>query len=157
MSAQVILIADDNEDDVILLKRALKSARIENELRIVSNGEDAICYLKGEGRYCDRNINPFPILLVLNLQMPRKTGGEVLAWMSAQPSLPMLKLIILTGMPNPRQTQQAVHLGAETFLPKPPEPHSLLQVLRGMKGLALVPNETGLILQLADDSSKKVS
>lgn len=147
MPDQIILIADDDDNDVFLLKRALEASGIRNQTRVVTNGEDVICYLKGEGPYSNRIKHPFPILLILNLQMPRKTGGEVLAWMQSQESLPKLKLIVLTGTLDPRQARQAVHLGAERFLSKPPDSGELIALLRGMEGIELKPEGGGFRLQ----------
>ncbi len=147
MSDNIILIADDDDNDVLLLRLALQSAGIENETRVVSDGEEAICYLKGEGLYANRLQNPFPILMFLNLQMPRRNGGEVLAWLGAQPSLPLLKLAVLTGTLDPKQKTQAVYLGARLFLNKPPRIDDLLKLLEDLDDLVIVPSGNGYKLQ----------
>src|SRR5262245_62174456 len=80
-SAQgVILLAEDREDEVMLLRRAFAQANFLNPLHVVSNGEEAIAYLQGEGKYANRAEYPLPTLVLLDLKMPRKDGFEVLHW-----------------------------------------------------------------------------
>lgn len=147
MSNNIILIADDDENDVLLLRRALQTVGITNEIRTVPDGEAAICYLKGEGVYSNRILNPFPILMFLNLQMPRKNGGEVLAWLNTQPALPLLKLAVLTGTLDPKQRAQAAHLGARWFLNKPPNAADIMKVLRELEDIELVAENGGYRLK----------
>lgn len=149
MTEKAILIADDDDNDVVLLKRVLKNAKILNPVNVVTNGEEAICYLKGEGIYSDREKFPYPVVFILNLQMPRRTGGEVLGWMQSQPTLPRSKVIILSGHPDVRQVQQAHHLGAESFLRKPPKEDELLKLLQSAEGLQISRVKDGLVLRLA--------
>ena len=63
-----ILLAEDDEDDVLLMRRAFIKSRLANPLQVVRDGEEAIQYLGGEGKYADRNVYPFPLLLLLDLQ-----------------------------------------------------------------------------------------
>jgi len=78
-----ILLAEDNDDDVSLMRRAFERARILNPLVVVSDGEQAIAYLKGEGIYKNRAEYPLPNLLLLDIRMPKKDGFEVLRWVRA--------------------------------------------------------------------------
>lgn len=149
MEKHLILIADDDDNDIALLERTLKAAKVSNPVRIVSTGEEAIRYLCGEGKYGNRAENPFPILLVLNLQMPRKTGTEVLAWLQTQETLPPLRIIVLTGHLDSRPILQAIHLGAQKFLRKPPQPEEFMRTLREMPDFRLVPCRDGIRIELA--------
>ena len=79
-----ILIAEDNRDDALLIQRALRRANLINPLQVVANGEQAIGYLKGDGPYADRSSYPVPELVMLDLQMPRVSGLEVLKWIREQ-------------------------------------------------------------------------
>ena len=146
---KVILIADDDDNDVVLLKRVLKGARILNPVKVVANGEDAMGYLDGRGVYADRNEHPFPVLMFLNLQMPRKTGSEVLAWMQTARDLPKIKVVVMSGYPDHRPMQQAHHLGVESFLVKPPEENALLAVLKSLPELKLAESSEGRSLRWA--------
>src|SRR5690349_327990 len=87
MKPDLILIAEDDEDHVFLLKRALQKGAVLNPVFVVSDGQEAIEYLKGEGKYADRYEYPLPSLLLLDLKMPQKDGFEVLEWIRQQPGL----------------------------------------------------------------------
>lgn len=72
-----MLLAEDDEDHVLLIQRAFKEAGILNPLHVVPDGEEAIAYLNGDGKYADRKEFPLPCLLLLDLKMPNKNGFEV--------------------------------------------------------------------------------
>src|SRR5512132_2547028 len=93
----VILIAEDDENDVFLIKRALHQAQFDNPLQVVQNGEEAIAYLKGSAPYEDRDKHPMPALLLLDLKMPRKNGFEVLSWVRQHPEYNSLAIVVLTS------------------------------------------------------------
>src|SRR5437016_5944587 len=80
-----ILLVEDNEDDILLLERALRNARLANPLKVVKDGEEAIKYLSGDSAYADRTRYPFPFLILLDLRLPRLSGYEVLAWIRDHP------------------------------------------------------------------------
>src|SRR5690242_9739823 len=96
MSVGVILLAEDSETDVLLTRRAFAKANLLNPLHVVSDGEEAIAYLAGEGRYANRAEYPLPELLLLDLKMPKKNGLEVLQWVRDQPGLRGLRIVVLT-------------------------------------------------------------
>ena len=78
IDCEVILLAEDNENHVLLIRRAFEQAGLVNPLYVVSDGEEAVAYLKGQGKYANREEYPLPCLLLLDLKMPRKDGFEVL-------------------------------------------------------------------------------
>jgi len=82
-----VLLAEDDADDVLLTQIAFQKARLANPLQVVRDGEEAIDYLKGEGKFADREKFPFPILLLLDLKMPRTHGFQVLEWLRKEPKL----------------------------------------------------------------------
>src|SRR6266566_5950637 len=92
----VILLAEDNEDHILLIQRAFTQAGLLNPLYVVRDGEQAIAYLKGGGEYANRDQHPLPELLLLDLKMPRKNGFEVLGWIRSDPGLRPLRVVVLT-------------------------------------------------------------
>src|SRR5882724_11111509 len=114
----IILLAEDIEDDVILIERAFRKARIAVPLMAVRDGEEAICYLSGFGRFADRTQFPFPDLLLLDLKLPIRDGFEVLRWIQTQPELKKLPVIVLTQSDRIKDANEAYRLGAYSFLVK---------------------------------------
>src|SRR2546421_11148621 len=93
---RTILLADDDENDVTLLKMAYARSRLVNPLYIVKDGVHAIEYLDGDGKYANRMACPLPCLLLLDLKMPRRNGFEVLSWIRSNSSLRRLVVVVLT-------------------------------------------------------------
>lgn len=127
---QTILLVDDSEDNLFLLRAAFEMAKCPHPLQEVHNGEEAIAYLKGEGAYGDRSKFPLPTVMLLDLNMPRKSGFEVLAWVRAQPGLKRLAIIILTASMRREDVERAFDLGATSFLVKPGSLDTLAAMLR---------------------------
>ena len=108
-----VLLVDDSEDDVFLLKRAL--ARYP-DFRVVGWAEDgsaAISYLSGTGQYADRTLHPLPDLMVLDLKMPRRDGYEVLDWMRGKSPRP--KVAVFTASDLQEDKTRVAHLGADLY------------------------------------------
>jgi len=121
----VILLVEDNEDDVFLMKRALKSAGVVNPMNVVTDGEQAVHYLAGEGAFSDRAANPLPAVVFLDLKLPFRSGHEVLAWIRAQKALESLVVVVLTSSDEPSDLRRAYSLGANSYLVKPLTPKQL--------------------------------
>jgi CheY-like chemotaxis protein len=116
---RTILMVDDSEDNRFLMRHSLQKAKCQNPLQEVNNGEEAIAYLKGEGGYTDRLKFPFPVVMLLDLNMPKATGFDVLAWVRSQPKLKRLAIIIVTASMRDTDADRAYDLGATGFLVKP--------------------------------------
>jgi CheY-like chemotaxis protein len=84
---KTILLVDDSENDIDLMRMAFRKAEVNSPLQEVHNGEEAITYLKGEGIYSDREKYPLPSVMLLDLNMPMKNGFDVLSWVRTQPAL----------------------------------------------------------------------
>jgi CheY-like chemotaxis protein len=116
---QTILLVDDSENDLALMRIAFKKAKCNLPLHEVRNGEDAIAYLRGEGLYGNREKFPLPTIMLLDLNMPRKDGFAVLAWVRAQPLLKRLTIMVMTASARTSDIDRVFDLGASSFLVKP--------------------------------------
>jgi len=128
-----ILVADDSEDDVMLLKLALEKANLCKSVHTVSDGEEAIAYLQGSSQYADRSQFPLPAILLLDLKMPRKGGFEVLTWVRSQNGLGYLPVFIFTASMRQEDVQRAYELGADGFLVKPGAMDKLGEITRSLR------------------------
>ena len=124
----VILIAEDRDDDILLIRRSLNQAHVFNPLQIVGNGEEVIAYLSGEGKFANRDEFPLPSLLLLDLKMPRMDGFQVLQWIRRQTSLKALRVIVLTSSADIRDVNLAYQLGANSFLVKPMDFENFVEI-----------------------------
>jgi CheY-like chemotaxis protein len=130
---QTILLVDDSENDIFLMRAALKKAEFDNSLQEVHNGEDAIAYLKGEGIYSDRNQFPMPEVILLDLNMPMKNGFDVLSWVRTQPALRRFSIIVLTASVRPEDVERAFVLGANAYLVKPRDFDALISMMQCLR------------------------
>src|SRR5205823_717267 len=124
----IILVADDSENDVMLLKLAFEKASFCSPVRTVCNGEEAIAYLEGTSQFADRTQYPLPAILMLDLKMPRKSGFDVLGWVRSQPALGYLPVFILTASMRSEDVERAYELGANGFLVKPAAMDKLVEI-----------------------------
>jgi CheY-like chemotaxis protein len=124
-----LLLVEDNEDDVFIFRRAFRRAGLGHPLQVASDGQDAIDYLSGAGRYGDRGSHPLPSMIFLDLKLPRRSGHDVLAWIARQSDLPPMPVIILTSSAEQRDLQRARELGALHYLVKPPAPTALAELV----------------------------
>ena len=131
---ETILLAEDNADHIILIKRAFVQARLINPVQVVSDGEETIAYLGGRGKYADRKQYPMPALLLLDLKMPNKDGFEVLEWLRHQPELRGLRVVVLTTSDRIYDVQRAYELGAHSFLTKPLDVRDFVLLGPAIKG-----------------------
>jgi len=134
INCDVILLAEDNEDHVLLIRRAFRQSGLVNPLYVVNDGEQAIAYLKGEGQYANRAEYPLPCLLLLDLKMPNKNGFEVLEWVRREPAFSALRVIVLTTSGETRDINRAYQLGANSFLTKPVDFRDFVQLTTAIKG-----------------------
>jgi CheY-like chemotaxis protein len=132
-SNAAILIAEDEENDVFLIRRAFHQAQFENPLHVVQTGEDAIAYLRGDAAYSDRDKYPIPALVLLDLKMPRKNGFEVLAWIRQHSEFNSLPVVVLTSSQESADINRAYALGANSYLVKPANFHSLVDMINRLK------------------------
>jgi CheY-like chemotaxis protein len=136
-----LLLVEDNDDDVFFMKRALTAAEVAHPVQVAFDGEEAIEYLSGAGKYQDRNQFPLPTLVLLDLKMPRRGGLEVLEWIRAQPTLRTLIVVILTTSRENSDIERAYQLGANSFLLKPSNTKILTEMMTALKLYWLTHNQ----------------
>jgi CheY-like chemotaxis protein len=141
----LILLVEDDPNDIILIKRAFEKANITNPLQVVENGEEAISYLTGKGRYGDRVKCPLPMLLLLDLKLPRKSGHEVLEWLRKQPMLKRLTVVVLTSSQQSSDINRAYDLGANSYLVKPVTFDALVEMVKALNFYWVILNEKPII------------
>lgn len=124
-----ILLVEDSEDDVFIMRHNLKRAGIANPLQVVTDGQMAVDYLSGKGSFSDRERFPLPSIVFLDLKLPYLHGFEVLDWVRQQRSLKSLAIIVLTSSNEERDRQRAQALGARSYLVKPPTRDMLLELV----------------------------
>ena len=129
----VILLAEDREDDILLIRQAFLKGGIDVPLFVVRDGEETVAYLKGDGKFSNREEYPLPSLLLLDLKMPRMDGFEVLKWIRAQPGLSTLRVVVLTSSERIRDVNIAYNLGANSFLVKPMDFEHVVELTKILK------------------------
>lgn len=114
-----ILLAEDNPDDVLLVKMALAKAGVTGPIHVVRDGAEAIAYLQGAPPFEDRAAHPLPRLLLLDLKMPRLNGFAILEWVKTRPELSLMVVAVLSGSEWPHDLDRAYALGAHFYILKP--------------------------------------
>ena len=136
-----ILLVEDDPDDVALIERAFRRANLANPVKVARDGEEAVEYLSGAGPFADRNSSPLPVLILLDLKVPRRTGHEVLEWMQAQAGLRRIPVAVLTSSQERRDVDKAYDLGANAYLVKPVDFEELLRMVKSLHLFWLMLNE----------------
>jgi CheY-like chemotaxis protein len=139
--APVVLLVEDNVDDVILIERAFEKARIVNPLHVAGDGDEALDYLGGRGKYHDRAAYPLPALVLLDLKLPRRSGLDVLTWMRAEPCIKRIPVVVLTSSRENVDVDRAYELGVNSYLCKPVAFDVLLDMIKTLNVYWLLLNE----------------
>jgi|HubBroStandDraft_6_1064221.scaffolds.fasta_scaffold229993_2 CheY-like chemotaxis protein len=143
MSAgRAVLLAEDDENDVLLLQLAFQQAGVRNPLLTVGDGQEAIDYLSGAGPFSDRSRFPFPHLLILDLKMPRKTGMEVLQWLASDEARRCLPTIMFSSSTQPGEIEMAYRFGVNGFVVKSAGTSQRLELAKMIGSFWLTLNET---------------
>src|ERR1043166_5515933 len=113
-----ILLVEDDENDVFFFKYAMKKESLGNPLQVARDGQEAIDYLEGTGKFANREEFPMPYLIVLDLKLPFVMGLDVLKWIREQPQLSPI-VVVLSSSPENADIEAAYRLGATAYLVKP--------------------------------------
>jgi CheY-like chemotaxis protein len=127
-----LLMADDDEDDRLMAREALIESRLNNPLYFVEDGEELMDYLYRRGKYGDSAHYPFPGLILLDLNMPRKDGREALREIRADPVLRRIPVVVLTTSAAEEDILRSYELGVNSFIVKPVTFDALVDVMRSL-------------------------
>jgi CheY-like chemotaxis protein len=124
-----VLLVEDNLDDVLLTRRAFRKAAVSATLQVVEDGDEAVEYLAGSGRFSDREAHPKPSLVLLDWKLPRRSGLEVLQWIRSRADMATLAVVVLTSSRENEDLEQAYAAGANSYLQKPVQFEGLLDLV----------------------------
>jgi two-component system response regulator len=136
---KTILQVEDDPNDVFFLQHAMKKAGVANPIQVASDGREAIDYLKGAGKFADREKFPLPCLVLLDLKLPYVMGLDVLKWIRQRSGLALI-VVLLTASGEDADIAAAYRLGANGFLVKPSEASKLVDMVKAIKDFWLTHN-----------------
>lgn len=135
-----ILLVEDNPGDVRLTKEALKEAKVINNLNVIKDGMEALAYLRKEGPYAAA---PRPHLILLDLNLPKRDGREVLATIKADEALKRIPVVVLTTSQDERDVLKSYNLHANCYITKPVDLDQFIRVVRSIEdfwlGIVVLP------------------
>ncbi|GAB3998567.1 response regulator [Spirosoma daeguense] len=132
LTVLTILIADDDTDDRLFMERALRQSGYTHNILFVEDGEELMEYLRHEGRYTEENA-PWPNLLILDLNMPRKNGFQALKEIKDDPNLRRLPVVVMTTSSADEDVLKTYHLGVNSFVTKPFDFNRLVEMVGALK------------------------
>ena len=132
MQPGTVLYAEDEPNDIFFLKHAFQRVGILHALQTVEDGQEALEYLSGDGPFADRELYPLPFLILLDINMPRKDGFEVLAWIRQEHRFKLLPVLMFTSSAHPADVAKARELGADDYLVKPSDTRKLDAIVQSV-------------------------
>ena len=136
---KTILQVEDDPNDVFLMQHAMRRLGMANPVQVARDGQEAMDYLQGAGKFADRTTFPFPCLVLLDLKLPYVMGLDVLRWIRQQPG-PALPVLMLTASGEDADIASAYNLGANAFLTKPSEASKFQEMVKAIKEFWLTHN-----------------
>jgi CheY-like chemotaxis protein len=124
-----ILLVEDETTDATLVQRAFAKAKVMNPIVHLKNGDEALAYLAGVGKYSDRIKHQVPALILLDLKMPGMTGLQLLQWMRTNREVRRIPVVVLTTDEAPSTINAAYDLGANSYLVKPGDPEEVMRLV----------------------------
>jgi CheY-like chemotaxis protein len=125
-----ILLIEDDQNDILLLRRVLNREGFGGRVQFVCNGQDGIDYLQGKAAYADRDRYPFPSFIITDLKMPRVDGFQVLQWLRDHPERAVIPTIVLSSSAQEEDVIRAYQLGANSYFLKPLDSCNLQKLVK---------------------------
>ena len=125
-----ILLVEDDANEIFLVRRAFQKANLSNPLQVARDGQEAVDYLSRRGAFANTPPAPQPVLMLLDLKMPRKNGFEVIEWVRGQPDLQQMVVVVFSSSDLPADVNRAYDLGANTYVVKPADFEELVRVIK---------------------------
>lgn len=139
--SQSILLVEDNPDDVALTLRAFKKSKIANQIVVVTDGIEALDYLRGTGNYSGRDTRTMPAVVLLDLNLPKLGGLEVLKQIRSNKTTELLPVVILTSSKEESDLVAGYKLGANSYVRKPVDFEQFSEAAQQLNLYWLVLNE----------------
>jgi CheY-like chemotaxis protein len=129
---KTVLYVEDDQNDTVLVQRACLNAKVSFDMQVVNDGAAAIAYLTGVNSYSDRQRHPLPIIIMLDLKMPRQNGFEVLHWIRSQRQFKELPVIVFSSSKHEGDMKRAYDTGANSYLVKPVDFDALVEMVKSI-------------------------
>ncbi|MBE9053201.1 response regulator [Nostocales cyanobacterium LEGE 11386] len=141
LTEETILLVEDDPRHILLIQRAFHKAGITNPVQVVNDGDAAVFYLSGEEPYGDRTLYPLPVLILLDLKLPRRSGDEVLMWLRQQPVIRRLPVVVLTASREYADINHLYDIGVNAYMVKPFAFNDLVEIVSLLNQHWLIFNE----------------
>jgi CheY-like chemotaxis protein len=125
-----ILVVDDDMNDLIFIEKAFRAIGVTDPIHAIDGGREALAYLRGEGRFADRELYAYPTFIMTDLKMPDTDGFGVLKFLQDHPERAVTPTVVLTGSNNLDDVKKAYRLGATSYHVKPVSPEKLRQLVK---------------------------
>jgi two-component system response regulator len=126
----VILMVDDDIEDIYSTKRAFKEGKFANDFRHVKDGDELFAYLENKGEFADESFNPLPHIILLDINLPKKSGIEILKELREEDQYRSIPVVMLTNSENESDILDCYDRGANSFITKPVSIEGMLQVVK---------------------------
>ena len=134
MITKLILLVEDDENDVFFFQRAVAKAGLTNPIQVAGDGQEAINYLRGVGKFAQRAQFPLPDMILLDLKLPGLDGFDFLLWLRQQPGLERIRVVVLSSSDRVRDIDHAYKLGANSYLIKPLDFERFVEISLALHG-----------------------
>lgn len=141
MNDKIVLLVEDNDDDIELMLRSFRKNNLANKIDVVRNGQEALDYLSGQGAHAHRRTEEPPVLILLDLKLPKVDGLEVLRQIRSNPVTKYIPVVILTTSSQMTDKVQSYDNGANSYVRKPVDFDQFVEVTRQLGVYWLMVND----------------